>query len=277
MKTNLDTNTETITPEIARKYLLSNVSNRKLNQSWVKFLVSEIKEGRWQLNGETIIFSDTGELLDGQHRLHAIAISGIAVPSLVTRGAHSNTWGTINITKARTPANALQREGFTNATRIAAVCRRLMVYKANIESGRVGDMKTRLSSSRVLEYASERLNIIDAVLAAMPATRTKSVPEAVIGAWYFIASNTPGVGPLRDETLRTLVTGVPGYEGDPVLAIREKGIRLTVAERSNADVVAQIMHTMIHAWNLRLQKKTAVNIRWRDEIVLARNFNIDLI
>lgn len=47
----------------------NNEHNRPLNESWAKSIASDILDQHWQFNGETIIISETGQVLSGQHRL----------------------------------------------------------------------------------------------------------------------------------------------------------------------------------------------------------------
>lgn len=76
-----------VTPEIARQWLTHNiVNNRPLNNRQVQRLETAIKNGQWQLTHQGIAFNNRGELIDGQHRLKAIAEAGEAVRILVTRG-----------------------------------------------------------------------------------------------------------------------------------------------------------------------------------------------
>ena len=77
---------ETITPERATQILATqNTGNRSISRRHVAVLAEEIKAGRWKLNGDTICFNGS-RLIDGQHRLSAIAASGIPVESLVVYG-----------------------------------------------------------------------------------------------------------------------------------------------------------------------------------------------
>ncbi len=68
-----------ITPEIASELLKANTINRRIKESVVGYLAGEMKNGNFVYNGESIIVSDTGRLLDGQHRLLAIKYSGVSV------------------------------------------------------------------------------------------------------------------------------------------------------------------------------------------------------
>ena len=78
---------ETITPELAGKYLKRNVDNyRKISKTKVQTYATEMKAGKWQLNGEGIMFDETGKLKNGQHRLAAVILAGIPIKMSVIRG-----------------------------------------------------------------------------------------------------------------------------------------------------------------------------------------------
>ena len=82
---------EKITPETARKYLTQNIGNyRKLSMSKVKQYAEDMKNGRWELNGESIVFDENGVLKNGQHRLAGIVKAGVTVETAVTRGVKSD-------------------------------------------------------------------------------------------------------------------------------------------------------------------------------------------
>lgn len=82
---------EKITPAIAESYLRVNVKNyRKLNRAVVKRYADDMKSGRWELNGEPIVFDENGLLKNGQHRLAAIIMAGVPVEMAVCRGVDEN-------------------------------------------------------------------------------------------------------------------------------------------------------------------------------------------
>lgn len=78
---------ETITPEKAKEYLTHNTNNaRKLSRIKAQQYAADIISGKWQENGEPIIFDEDGVLKDGQHRLFAVIIAGKPISALVVRG-----------------------------------------------------------------------------------------------------------------------------------------------------------------------------------------------
>ncbi len=83
----IEMKTEVITPERAAHYLKRNVDNyRKISRQKVALYAEEMKAGKWQLNGEGIMFDETGRLKNGQHRLAAILAAGIPVTMTVITG-----------------------------------------------------------------------------------------------------------------------------------------------------------------------------------------------
>ena len=70
-----------ITPELAQEWLKTkNKRNRLVKGFIVEQISRDIKKGKWQSgNPNPISFFTDGTLADGQHRLIAIATSGIAV------------------------------------------------------------------------------------------------------------------------------------------------------------------------------------------------------
>lgn len=72
-----------ITPEIAKAFLAGNTDNRKLAIRTVEVLARDMTNGGWRLTHQCIAISESGLLIDGQHRLSAVVSSGKTVPMYV--------------------------------------------------------------------------------------------------------------------------------------------------------------------------------------------------
>jgi hypothetical protein len=107
----------------------------------------------------------------------------------------------------------------------------------------------------LLAYANNHLDLIDAINPARAAAHVKAISGSSVGAWYYIASKTPGAERVRDAALDTLVNGYPSYTFDPMMTIRERALRAPRAERLGEINAATHFHNLIHAWNLRLFNK----------------------
>lgn len=76
-----------VTPDLARRWLGQNTAaNRNLSQRTVEAYAADMSAGRWKLTHQGLAFNNTGELVDGQHRLQAIVMSGKTIEMMVTTG-----------------------------------------------------------------------------------------------------------------------------------------------------------------------------------------------
>jgi hypothetical protein len=84
---NLVVGIESITPNLARIfYNLNWEMNRPPRPAFVKFLVEQIRLGRWQITGDCICILENGKLGNGQHRCEAIIRANITVRNIVAWG-----------------------------------------------------------------------------------------------------------------------------------------------------------------------------------------------
>lgn len=70
-------------PDMAERLLENNEGNRTISKADVKRITADILRGDWRMSFDPIVFTDNGRLLNGQHRLSAIADSGKTVRCVV--------------------------------------------------------------------------------------------------------------------------------------------------------------------------------------------------
>ena len=117
-----------ITPAFAAELLRQNIRNRSLTSARVDRIRDAIQRGEWKLNGDAIRVSSTGVLLDGQHRLTPIMLSGLSVESFVTSGLPDEVFDTIDVnSRPRGPSDIFNLHGFKSSTSVAATA--LLVYQ----------------------------------------------------------------------------------------------------------------------------------------------------
>jgi hypothetical protein len=94
---------ETITPEVAHEMLgLRPHFQRAVRRLAVERYAEDMRHGIWHPAAPApIVFSDSDELLDGQHRLHAVVLSGVTIEAWVVRGVPSHTFAAIDLGAAR--------------------------------------------------------------------------------------------------------------------------------------------------------------------------------
>lgn len=86
-----------VTPQMAEAWLLRNESNRPIRKWWVASLAAMLRRGEWIATHQGVAFTESGRLLDGQHRLMAIMESGIPAEMLVVTGLSSTAFMAIDI------------------------------------------------------------------------------------------------------------------------------------------------------------------------------------
>lgn len=166
-------NVELITPEIAKKLLEKNHSNRKLRKMVVDTYAEDIKDGRWELTHQGIAFDKNGDLVDGQHRLSAIVQAGIAVPMVVAEGVDSR----VNIDN-HAKRNLTDTTGHSTMKIAMARCVLDRLRSKN---------RIHASSSEIKEYIDEHLDNFD--FAEKSITRNQyGVRSAAVRAAIYVAS-----------------------------------------------------------------------------------------
>lgn len=130
----------TLTPALAALLLDRNTENRRINQRLVDTFAIDIGGGRWSLNGEPIVISDTGELNDGQHRCQAVVDTGRSIETVMVIGVSRDSRSTLDQGRARSIGDYLGMDGHTDPVVLGATAGYLWSYRnrGRIYSGGVG-------------------------------------------------------------------------------------------------------------------------------------------
>lgn len=215
-----------ITPVIAEAWLASVPENqRRVIRVLVDRYADDMTEGRWVENGDTIRFNELGELVDGQHRLHAIKKSGCPQNFVVVRGLDAGAIYTIDTGKPRTAACLLSMKGYDNGRIYAALGRLLIAARSgNVFVGR--NVPTQQELFRALETDSEA--IVDAVEYAVKQTgkRSKIISRVNAALIHYVGSKVD-----REKTeayIKAIVSGAGLAPGSAEYLVRERLIQKAV-------------------------------------------------
>ena len=116
----------------AKKILQGNNKNRHLNKKLINKYLRLMNIGRWVLNGETIKIGRDGDsfiLLDGQHRLNAIAKADKPVRVSLALGLSPDNFKTIDTGRSRSAGDILKMAGYKNVHILSAAVRWLLTYE----------------------------------------------------------------------------------------------------------------------------------------------------
>jgi|HubBroStandDraft_4_1064222.scaffolds.fasta_scaffold00038_16 hypothetical protein len=113
-----------ITPTIAIDLLRRNRpgANRKVDPATCNYYALQMVQKEWKATGQPVLIDNAGHLVDAQHRLYAIIISGETIRSFVVTDVEAipNLFAYIDNSRPRTLATALQTAGFNGAGSLIA-------------------------------------------------------------------------------------------------------------------------------------------------------------
>lgn len=174
---------------IALELLKNNDSNRRIRPSKLSQYIEDMKHGRWSLNGETVVISTVGKLLDGQHRcISALDVVREKDAPRVTFlfGIDKDARRTIDTGAKRNASDILQLEGIRNAAMASSAARMLIALENG--KGKSFQGRDRISTSvvvqRVLDDTELQLAADD--IHNMSRATIQGVTVGVICAAYYL-------------------------------------------------------------------------------------------
>lgn len=216
----MDISVENITPERAKQMLERNVRNRPLRQSHVASLAKDMLARRWKNDGSPVRFSKTGKLLDGQHRLTAISVSGIAAQMVVITGLDDDVFDTIDTGSKRTMGDVLSLQGFANAKLVASIGRMVHAYE---NTGHPGLMAGKSpSNTEMNEFISERPMIIEAAGVVRSSKFLANMIRGSVPGWLFYEACKIGQRNVVTEFLNEVSNPTIISFGTTAILFREK-------------------------------------------------------
>lgn len=111
-----------VTPDLARHLLTLNVdNNRKRRERAVRRYARLMTESLWRFTPESLMFSVSGRLHNGQNRLMAVTEAGIPVWMVLDFGWPDDIISAVDQGERRSNADALAISGVVNSRRVASV------------------------------------------------------------------------------------------------------------------------------------------------------------
>ena len=146
-----------ITPELAKEMLKKNTNNRNISNAKLKQYSREMKNGLWMTDtGEPIKISETGVLMDGQHRLEALVNANKAIWFHVATGIKEDRFKILDTGKSRSSADILKINGVKNATTISSLINLYNNVYINKSKGNKATDYQILRPQEVLNMYNER-------------------------------------------------------------------------------------------------------------------------
>ncbi len=185
-----------VTPAMAEAWLENNFRNRPLSEDVVVAYARDMKSGQWVPTHQGIAFNENDDLIDGQHRLHAIVRSGVTVRMMVTfglkakiAGKEMTTMDAVDRGRTRSVADQLKiQHGMKDGSAISMVC-------MSLGSLCYGERTRRLSVGQVLEIYRAFEKAVNYVI--QHRSRENGLKQAgVMAAFAFAIAAAPPSGAI---------------------------------------------------------------------------------
>jgi hypothetical protein len=245
-----------LSQEGAKKLLQGNENNRHLNKSLINKYRRLMNIGRWVLNGETIKVGQVDGLfvlLDGQHRLNAIASADKPVNVSLALGLSPDHFKTIDTGRARSAGDILKMAGYKNVHVLSAAVRWLLTY----ERDEYLRWTSELCPEDILEGLKRWPRMQDLVVNA---EHMRHVLQPSIGAFFIYV--TQHIDPEKCFDFFNKVEHGEGLsKKDPILAFRT----IMIKYRSQQVLLDKryALAYLINTWNAYYNEVTIGSIRWR--------------
>ena len=234
-----------ITPSIAADWIARNTRNRPVRQAMVMRYSEDMAARRWRVNGSTVVMSDKGNILDGQHRLLACIRSGASFTTFVASGVPEEAFVTIDSGISRKFSDVVSILGYPDASRLSALVRGWWEYQERGKLGTTG--KERAPTTQELQ--TMLLENTDRFLSCLRGT---SGPQKLFGggtgAWGVVWMATGDIDETdRDFFFDRLKDGQNLAAGDAIYALRR--LLQNDETRGRAMPPNMLLAYLIKAWN----------------------------
>lgn len=219
------------------------IKNRPISRANLDRIKSDIKSGRWSLNGEPIIFDKYGRLNDGQHRLTGCVESGSPIITVAVFGVDPETFATLDDGAKRTLCHTLTINGEINAGALSAAVSAFarLDKTSNLN---IGEQES-VSKALMTEILDANPKLRDWVIMAEPLRRIGA--RSSLAAILYIASDH-GKFPAKPATfIDKLARGDNMSLDNPAFQLRD---RLLKEKASRSKLSNKGMNSLvITAWN----------------------------
>lgn len=243
---------ERITPAQAKELLAANRVNRRPRQGVVAAYRRDMEQGRWGMTGEPLQISRTGGLLNGQHRMLALAEAAVEwVEFMVVRGLadEAQTLMDQGATRGAVDALLLRHGHIKNRTVVASVARWMVAHPDPGVPGMIVNLKRKVSAAEIVAVYSDNPDIQEA--ADMAVSFKGHIPgsaSAIAYAWLQLNR----IDPIAcNEFFGAIVDMAFSASGDPRKAALKRLQVLAGDSESRGDKTTSVavISILTRAWN----------------------------
>ena len=230
---------QVITPDMASRMLETNIEkNRKVRPDRVRLYAQHMRSGDWRMTGEPIIFN-SGELIDGQHRLMACIEAKTSFTTLVVHDVAMDAFAFLNSGLPRSIGDVLAHEDHKNTNNLGAALR--LVLLCQQDHPMTQHRRFAGSNIAILDEAEAHRDLYERASRASHAAKREGYLASSFMAFYVLLTRAIGED-AATEFITPAIEGVGLVAGDPRLALRRWVIQ---GKRTSIHHLA----AWIRAWN----------------------------
>jgi hypothetical protein len=232
----------TLTPVLAHLLLEINQINRPIGKVNIENLKADIASGRWVFNGESIVISRDGALLDGQHRCQAVVATGVAIEAVLVFGPVDEARYTIDIGKPKSAPNYLSMKGWSDTNNLAAMLSLLLQYR---KTNTIPLSYQRPTKTEILQAAETFKGAQTSVDLVRDATKKKLGSRSALAFCHYTFWKKSS-REHADEFVRLLIDGEGLRKGNPAHYCRERLIAMGKGARIESRI--ELIFKCWNAW-----------------------------
>lgn len=253
----------TITPSDAKRLLENNTLNRNINERLVSAMARDMANGSWVFNGESIKISNTGRLLDGQHRLSACVRAGIPFETVVIEGLPESAMDTVDAGRKRTAGDVLKMHGYNNNNNLAAAARTILDYEDHGLRPAIAN-SSAYSNSEILAFIDKNPEVTDI---CKRATQFNSVTGGLMtpstaALVYYMFTRVDRTA--ADRFFDLLQTGAGLDELNPILKLRNYLIAIRTVHAGRRITNFKVTVLAMKCWNKWRTGQPIVSLRFSE-------------
>lgn len=247
-----------LTPELASYLLTLNTRNRLLRTVISHNYETDMKNDKWEYAADPVRVSNTGVLLDGQHRLVATSQqpSGWSTPCLIITGLPDRVQKVIDQGRRRSTGQQLSLDGFKNSAALASAIRTYLLWQKGllfVDNHR----RSEITTATVTEFANNNSDAEEIVSKYGGLNRSALMAPSPVLAFAIAAE---GIDPeLTASVLEPLADGKNLSEGSPVLALRNRNIANKMHNRKDTNTMQ--LAFLIRTWNYVLEGRSLAKMQ----------------
>ncbi len=229
-----------LTPAMAELLLQKNPANRNVRDRLVEIYATDIRNGDWHFNGETLKVSTDGLLNDGQHRCHAVVRSGTSIETAIIFGVSRDSRMTVDQGGARTAGNYLAMTGQENSNQTAAVAS--LIWQITTLHRLSNSGRDKPTKAQIMLTVHEHPGIADSIK-AIPSNARVGRSRSVLAFCHYIIVKSTRASAHADSFFLRLVLGEGLSRNDPIYHCRE---RLLSSQRIE---LSERVEIILRTWN----------------------------